>query len=447
MAVGNNLQASNAISKEEIVTVDRPVEIEFEYSSGDDVPVLCEVQAWGFYKGTYAKIGLPLYANRVSSSTQEAPVFRLDFAEIIGRHLDNTFKKTMNGQTTFPQVDAASHIVDQENTATNPDGEGASTFKFEAVAWCVNNLGFLERSDEDPVVWSEDYFVFATRITLPESFINGNSFSNLLDVNDKTFKGVCRLDSAANAALARYATSCPRNLKRTIHKDWGAPLGLITYNKTLTVGLTTSFAGTFLATGSAHQHNTPFHSLTSDAKFRTILSPLSLHAVTGGTTIGALNSEITFTASVGSDAVNCDVLTFNWVDSVKPNSKAIYWINDYNCLDYFLFDGGIEIEYKNKNSTFITNRDYKNERDASRKVMSGKTTEIISVFTTAMNKEALIWLQEIGRSRRVYEYNHDDNQSFTPIIIEDFSTTVLDSVKKDAVSLEIKYKRSLIATR
>ena len=449
MAVENNLQANNAISKHEMVTIDRPVNIRFEYTgSGNDIPVICQVQAKGFVNGVFTNIGLPLYSNRLSSSTQENPIFELDFAEIIGRHLDDTFKKTMNGVTTWPQATESSAIVNQVNDTTNPDAEGSTKVKFYAKAWCVNNLGFLELTDEDEIPWTDDHFVFPVRVTLPENFLNGSSFSNLLDSNNATFPGICNLVGSASAALSRYATSCPRNLRRTIHKDWGVPLGLISYNQTAGLALISSFNGTITATGASQSDTTNFGMTGTGSQFKTMLYPISLFApgLVGATSVSDINSEVSFTINA-TGVPNADTLLFDWVDNVKSNSKGIYWINDYNCLDYYLFDGGISISYENENSTYLNNRDYTNPRGTSRNIMSGKSTEKIKVFTTALNKEALIWLQGIGRSRRVYEYDHDDNQRFIPIIIEGFETTVLNSVDRDAVSVEITYTKSIIATR
>ena len=452
MSVLNNLQPSVVLTKNELLTIDRPIHIEFEYSSGVDVPVICEVQAWGYVKGVYTKIGTPLYANRMSSSTQAAPKFKLDFADICGRYLNNTFKKVMNVNgsdvTTWHTTTETDALVDQKNGITNKDAEGCTQVKFEAFAWCVNDLGFLERTDEIGVYYSSTYFIEPLRLTLPEDFINSSSNINLFDQNNDTFDGVCQVDTLANGGKSKFPTSCPRNLVREIHKEYGLPLGLIVYNQASSIDIDVSFKALITSSSTTVSYDTELKSHGTGNTFLTYLYSITSLApkLSGVSSTSDINNEVSFHLDLtGND--NVDSLRFKWLDSVRPNARAIYWVNDYNCLDYYLFSGGSSVDYANTTKTYITNRDYKQRRDRSRSVLSGKSSEIITVFSEAINKEALIWLQGIGRSRQVFEYDRL-SKSFIPILIEDFETTVLDTVNKEnGVSIEIKYERNVISTR
>ena len=461
MSVLNNLVKTTTLSKHELVTIDRPVIIDYEYSSGDDIPVICEVQAWGNIKGLWTRIGSPLFANRIADSTSLNPKFELDFSDVIGRHLNDTFKRTMTVSGTsliqFPPTanSEVNAFRSHKNNSTNPDAEGMTSVKFFAVAWCVGDDGVLVRSSEDSIPWNDDYYIQPIRLTLPPSFLSSiTNFSNVIGTDGDIFKGLCNITDLTSGAKSRFSTGVPRGaFRRKIHKAHPVPLALIIYNQAGAINLTVSYNAIQATDGSALSANISLASSGTGNNFFTYLYDCSKMTalIGGGVSISDIKSDVDFkmnlTGAPAVDTLSFEVLEHSGaISSYKNHAKPIYWINDFNVLDYYLFDGGTTIEYENKTKTFVKNKDYSIRRDASRAVLKGESTELVTVLSTAMNRETLTWLQEIGRSRDVYEYD-EISQTFIPIQIDDFKTKTLDTVSRDAHHIEISYKRDVISTR
>jgi len=110
-----------------------------------------------------------------------------------------------------------------------------------------------------------------------------------------------------------------------------------------------------------------------------------------------------------------------------------------------LFDGTTEISYENKSTAFIKNKDYKVGRETNIGVHTASSTEHITIKTTPQNKDVLIWLQEIGRSSAVFEYE-PKSATFLPIVVKDFKTKVL-GYGQDSYFTEISYVKSTLAAR
>lgn len=459
MSVANNLIRTTTLAKHELVTIDRPVIIDYQYTgSGTDIPVICEVQAWGNIQGVWTRMGSPLFANRTSESTAAAPKFRLNFADVIGRHLNDTFKKVMTVSssevTTYPPANEAGATVNQSNDSSHPDAEGMTSVKFNAYAWCTNSDGYLEKTDADGVGWNDSYYVNPVRVTLPPSFISGSGFNNLIGADGKMYKGVCDVTDLTIAANQpnRFATNAPRGLRRIMHYQAPLPLGLMVYNQLGTVDMNVSFHALKVTDGSAVSADTSLAETGTGNSFSTYLcDPHRIAPILSGiTSSDEIRSDISMKLDLtSSNAV--DTLDFAMVGHTtkyvwKENSKPIYWINDFNCLDFYTFDGALDINYESKSTNYVRNKDYSVRRDRDSGVFRGVSTEVVTVLSTALNKEALIWLQEIGRSRSVYEFDID-NKVFIPILVDDFKTTVLSTANHNAYSVEVSYKRDVISTR
>tara|TARA_R100000278_G_C5474092_1_gene165642 strand:+ start:513 stop:1934 length:1422 start_codon:yes stop_codon:yes gene_type:complete len=471
-SVLNNLVNTTTINRHEIVTIDRPVIIDFEYSSGDDIPVICEVQAWGNIKGQWTRIGSPLYGSRTSDSTAASPKFRIDFSDVIGRHLNNTFKKIMEVSGSpvmqFPDNSAggpdANATMQQMNDSTHPDAEGMTSVKFYAVAWCVASDGVLTRSAEDAVPWSEDFYVNPIRVTLPSSMVKVDStvFSNLYDGFPSLFKGITDLSVSGQEG---FPTSVPRSLKRKIPVTHPIPLALIsayqpanvniTVNFKTTNGTTNTIASGSISLASTGQGNSFFTYLNSIANFSQ-----SVASVSTSDMIPAASFQYVRTITTGGgssavfDTLNFEVLEIpKSISTRKKHGRSIYWINDYNTLDFYFFDGATIIEFENETKNYVRHKDYTSRRDQQRGVLKGQSTEVVTLVSDAMNRETITWLQEIGRSRFVFEFEEMPgtsgtfNYRFAPIVIEDFKTTTLDTANQNAYSVEISYKRDIISTR
>lgn len=460
MSVANNIVKTTNLSTDQLVSVNRPVMVDFQFTSGTDVPVICEIQAYGNVNGNWIPIGSPLFSNRLSTSTAANPKFSIDFAEILSRGIGNTFKKSMRliagGSTTnvlkwIPTTDANA-LSEQLADSTHPDAEGTNSFKFYGTAWCVDSAGILTKSDSAAIAWNTTY-VNPVNILIPTSFINGSHYSNLKDVAGLPLSGV--LNGASNATMIAsdkaFPTNCPRRLRRKIHHLAPLPLSYIIQDQG-TNNLHTSIFALKVSDNSSINASLSLKSLGTANNFFTYLNHLSNMSalIANISNSSGIKDFVTIKSQVDGGSVY-DELDFemlnasNSLSSMPLNSRAIYWINDFQCLDYYLFDGTTEIVYENKSTEFFRNKDFKNGRLSNTGVHKASSTEHIKLKSSPLNKDGLIWLQEIGRSSAVFEYDFI-SASFLPIIINDFKTKVL-GFKQDSFSTEISYVKSILATR
>ena len=459
MSFENNLVNTTTLTIDELVSTDRPVIIDFEYTGTGQIPRVCEVQCWGNLKGAWTKIGSPLFANRTSESTAADPKFRLDFSEIIGRNLTDSFKESYNVSgatiTTWIPSSEANSVHQQKNDSTHNDAEGTTSCKFEAFAWGENSQGLLERTDEAAVEWNSSY-VNPVEISLPASHINKyTSFSNIRSVaSGGGLNGVIdgRTEAFATSVLSPHKinTNCPRSYRRIIPQNAGLPLSLITYGKMNQLAYSCYFEGTLSAGGTVLDAETSLKVNTagSESSFLTYLTPLvNLPTLlTSNPTWSQLRDDFQIELRLTTPASGAvmDTLLFTNSSTISPDSKLIYWINDSNCLDFLLFDGGTKVVYENSSESFVRNKDYSVRRESSRGILGGSSTEVITVKSPLLNREARTWLMEIGRSKRVFEYDLRA-AVFIPILVENDKHTLFDSSQSN-LFIELTYTKDTTST-
>ena len=109
------------------------------------------------------------------------------------------------------------------------------------------------------------------------------------------------------------------------------------------------------------------------------------------------------------------------LDNIHTESCAIYFVNDYNVLDFYLFESFIDISHNHTKFLFKTgSRDY-TKRNSSKRGVSSATTEEVYTCSTLASKEASEWLSEIYRSKQVYLYDYK-RKNFIPVIVIDAET-------------------------
>ena len=146
-----------------------------------------------------------------------------------------------------------------------------------------------------------------------------------------------------------------------------------------------------------------------------------------------------------------DELLFELVDHAISNevfrerAKMIYWINDFNCLDFLLFDGGTKISYKSTSTDYTTNKDFLSRRSTNRSTFRAQTEEIIEVKSPLLNKSGLDWLSEIGRSRRVFEFDLNE-KDFVPINVTKLKISSLNT-ESGSNFAELTYIKDIISTK
>jgi hypothetical protein len=147
---------------------------------------------------------------------------------------------------------------------------------------------------------------------------------------------------------------------------------------------------------------------------------------------------------VDNESLNFELTDCNeYTDNSNKDSLMIYWVNDLNALDFYMFEGGLEIKNKSSKDLYLKeSRDFTKTTSSRYGVSRGITSSEYTCYSRAVNRDVSNWLSEIGRSKEVYIYD-EDLRDFVPITIKE-STTIPLSFNKRMAQVSISFVKETI---
>lgn len=414
-----------------IETTNRPMLFKLSKYAGGDVPKLVQAAITVTYtldgsNFITEEVGKPLIQGRDWDSATTNPVFTVDVAPVISSFvysdlpLYKTIIATSGHHNPIKATDLG--LVVSYNVAF--------TDWYNLAGVLTHNIGNTQTSDT--------FYAFSGY--LKDDVILSDNISNCHATNTSLLKAPWVINTAlvgASVSEMSFLTNCPSSLVRNI--PLGSPLVLgalinqvsgldvaidyIDSNSAVITGLEiTSNAFSTAATKDIHFSNLSINNdglfgVTTNALDYTIKSPkFSAYLNHNSSTAGRkLNFNI---VERGANSVN------GLFGTVHNDSTLIYFINDLNVLDFYLFNGFSNISHENQISSYSTSsKDYTNRSFSNNRVSRASTTEVVTC-STIVNEEASVWLSEIFRSRAVFVY---ENNAFIPVSVIDGDTTPLSS--------------------
>jgi len=447
--MAHNIETSNDLAQHstaDFQTCSRPLFVEYSYSSGSPIPQLITIQVKVEVNGSFIDVGTPQVVNRTSTSTSSQPVFRLDISSLLKGYLLTGFYNSIYGEQG---TDKQSLI----NASGNNSYRTVIKYKTEARSWNLVDNILTQNLTDAPVENPTSGSKYAVDIFLKDSYVQANKYSNLNFDNLTTnfLPSNWKIGGVnSNATTWGFLTNCPTSLVRTVGVGQKSVLNWFVYSPSANV-LARVFA-------KISFWNTSSSSFISDTEFAVTDFTGSNYDVTGSeknmyTLNTSFNDDGLFdglsSGNVTEQYIQSDIeilfktittptvwksksLKFKlkkpraWTDAGNSNiyisdtlsddAVSLYFINDYNVLDFYTFEGGLSITHEQNLTTFKTGyKDYTNRSSSKRGVSRGVTTEVYTV-STLVNREAADWLSEIYRSKEVYMYDFNRND-FIPVIV------------------------------
>jgi hypothetical protein len=430
-----------------IETCNRPLIIKYSKSSGSEVPVLVQIdvevkeKVGGSF--TFVKKGSALVQGRDSDSTSDDPTFTFDISSIlksaIKKDVDFTVFSTSNGDKGINR---------------KSDFPLLAEYRVKAKTWVINSDGVLTYNSDDASLDTASESLFFCDIEIPDEEINSNKFSNTLPYTYKA--SGWRISSALiDKSLGKFLTNCPSDLRRAIPTGrTGLPLSVLCQSTGATYDIVADYtndSGSAVTAGnllpstfiSATDDTIKTANLTIDNLYLT--NSLSSTTVDGmGKNIDVYLKQSTNTTSrlkfeliKGQSSTNTNLRV--------AENYVIYFVNDYNCLDFYTFESNLGVSHIHSKSIYKTGyKDY-TKRDSSKFGVSRGRTDVIYTLSTIVNQEASEWLSEIYRSTNVFlmELGLDLVPKYIPIIVTDAETTPLPQNRKNVEKFTISFVKDV----
>ena len=229
------------------------------------------------------------------------------------------------------------------------------------------------------------------------------------------------LSSAANAKFAKFLTNCPKGITRKLPARYPATLSTVntTSNSNNIIAKFTRGNGAGAYTTAAFQGLT--HASGSDSTIKTFRIDDAI-----ALSVGASNAPETLEAFIANVDPSSDITSdsYKFLLTNSKRVKTIYFVNDYNVLDFYTFESEVGVSHSHSKQTFKTGyKDYSKRESSKFGVSRGKTEEVYTL-STLVNSSVSLWLSEIYRSTNVYiyEFGLDDVGRFCPIRVIDGET-------------------------
>lgn len=445
-------------------TVTRPILIQHEFSEiaqipmlnlASNKPVLVQLEVLVEKAGVWTNVGSTQISGKDFESTVSNTYFTFDISSILASEIKSGFVPSSYNTQNYIVRHGLNH-------QTNPGFSYVIKYKTQARSWYRGTSGDLVlNSDSNPVeskVKRAANLYFHPKFKSPSKYANtplDNSVGGA--VSDNHFMSQVT-SSAPQLNNKKFLTNCPTSLVRKICLNM--PLSLSATN---THELVSNYYPK-LAFKYSSSNGTP---LSSQDELEIIGAP-QFPQVYGDDEIGdAFGSGGIATAYVNpsgvADLLNISETTIdplvrfylaveqsnvglvddnigfgsldfklhnqinnptgNYLPNINKNSCFIYFVNDFNVLDYFAFTGEIDIVHEHSKQTFKTGyKDYTSRYSSNFGVSRGSTVEIYTC-REIVNKETSEWLAEIYRSKEVYLWSVEEHE-FIPIQVLDGETQV-----------------------
>lgn len=446
--MAQNIGTSNDLTQHptaDFQTCSRPLFVEYSYTSGSPIPQLITIQVKVEVNGSFIDVGTPQIVNRTPTSTSSQPIFRLDISSLLKGFLLTGFNTAIFGEQG---TDKQSLI----NASGNNSYRTVIKYKTEARSWNLVDNILTENIVDDAVENPSSSSKYACDIFLKDEMVQSNKYSNLNLLDYAYFKkdNWKIRGTTSNAQDWQFLTNCPTNLVRTMGVGQKAVLNWFVYNPHSTMAArilakysffntntnlyvsnvetaVTDFTGGNLdVSGSEKNMYTLNTSFTDDGLFNGLYG--------GAVTEEYIKPDIEIFFRTLTTGTNYDSprLKFKlkkpraWIeagnssneirDMLSDDAVTLYFINDYNVLDFYTFEGGLSITHEQELTTFKTGyKDYTKRHSSKRGVSRGVTTEVFTT-STLVNRDAADWLSEIYRSKEVYMYDFETGD-FIPVIV------------------------------
>tara|TARA_B100000035_G_scaffold314491_1_gene330933 strand:+ start:25 stop:1386 length:1362 start_codon:yes stop_codon:yes gene_type:complete len=430
-----------------IETCNRPVLIKYSKGSGSQVPVLVQINVSVKEKVsgsfTFVKKGSALVQGRDSDSTESNPTFTFDISSIlksgIKKDIDFDIFGTANGATGI------------DRKANFPL---LAEYKVEAKTWFINSDGVLTYNSDDASVDTANESLFFCDIEIPDEEVNNEKFTNTLPYNYRA-SGWRISSTLVNKSHGKFLTNCPSDLRRAIPTGrTGLALSVFCQSTGESYALSADYVNDLGVSVTADNLLTGnFISSTENLIKTANLTVDDLYLTNSllNTTLNGMKPNIDIYLRKGTD--NTSRLKFELIRGLdvtntklrKVENYVIYFVNDYNCLDFYTFESNLGISHTHSKSIYKTGyKDY-TKRDSSKFGVSRGRTDVVYTLSTIVNQETSEWLSEIYRSTNVFlmELGVDQQPKYIPIIVTDADTTPLPRNRKNVEQFTISFVKDV----
>jgi len=428
-------------------TCNRPLLIQYT-GAGSPASTLVQIQVEVLEKVNgswlYIKKGSSLIQGRDSSSPEATPIFTFDISSIlksgISRDVDFELFNTANGANGISR------------TGNSPI---SATYNVKAISWYVDELtGVLTLNDTDPSVDTVTDSLFFCDIDVPDREVLGGVYSNMLAASP--FLSTWVLDNALSTSGSfssnmKPLTNCPSGYRRVIPSNYPLSLSVLANNSNSAVTIECSgkddnnasfnlplLTGDFVV--AAEVDITSVNLTVNDSKLFNLLTDCSLAGISSGD-ISIYLKYSTYPSRTWDFEIVDKGASTNSVFRKAPKSETIYFVNDYNVLDFFTFESHLGVAHTHSKSSFKSGyKDY-TRRDSNKfGVSRGKTEEVLTL-NAVVNREVSEWLSELYRSTNVfiYEMGADNVGRFCPIRIIDGDTIPLPQDRNNLEQFSISF--------
>ena len=417
--MAQNILITNGVDvfpRKQLETCNRPLLIQYTGSGSPySTLVQIQVQVKEYIGGTLTFVdkGSLLLQGKDTDSADATPRFTFDISSIL--------KSGISKDTDFSIFSETEPSNGFDRLTQSPL---IAQYKVLARSWYIDtDSGALTLNDEDASVDTADDSLYFCDIQIPDREVMSSRFMNMIPA-DLKLSGwnldALTLSSTANAKFAKFLTNCPKGITRKLPARYPATLSTVntTSNSIQILAKYTRGDGAGYTTATFQGIT---HDINSDSTIKTFriddALALSVGASGAPETLRAFITNATATPDVDSDS-------YKFLLTNSKRVTTIYFVNDYNILDFYTFESEVGVSHSHSKQTFKTGyKDY-SKRDSSKFGVSSGSTQEVMVVSAIVNKETSEWLSEIYRSTNafVYEIGLDDVGRFCPIRVVDADT-------------------------
>lgn len=441
--MAQNIQIKNGVSTHptaNLQSCDRPILIQFERVSATPVPSIVSIQVQVEKNGVFTDAGTKQISSRDWDSSASTPIFTFDISSILSAQISSGFYTSI---FTEPTATPASMTNAADNLSYN------SVVKYQVLAriYSVDTDTQELTLDEDNDAYTVPETRFVGNIFVKDEVLTTSKYTNLNVDTDWNVDG-----DVDDILTSKMLSNCPVSLTRKV--ELGMPLSITVLGRENSSSVGIDVRVTHRKDNGSILIETLIDPLftTGELGIKTVnVTPNNtylLGAVTDSTEV-ACGKELEF-ALLGTSGESSGKFKFELYNSSstsnpnlsKLNADAcrIYFINDFNVLDFYVFDSFVDVTHSNSNSTFKTGyRDYTTRHSSKRGVSRGRTDEIYTCYTI-VNRETAEWLSEIYRSTEVYLY---EDGGFVPIIISSGDVRVAYANKNELEPFSLSFTKDV----
>ena len=418
--MAQNISITNGVAtfaRKQLETCNRPLLIQYTGSGSPySTLVQIQVQVKEYINGvlTFVNKGSLLMQGKDPESSESSPIFTFDVSSVL--------KSGISKDTDFSIFSETEPTNGFDRLTQKPL---MAQYKVIARSWYIDaGSGVLTLNDEDASVDTADDSLYFCDIQIPDREVMSSKYMNMIPA-DLKLSGwnldALTLADTANAKFAKFLTNCPKGVTRKLPASYPATLSTVNTQGN-SIDIKAKFTRGDGSGGSVTQNfQGTTHASGSDSRIKTFRIDDEITA-----SLDASSEPVVLKAFIRNTTANPDVDS----DSYKfllTNSKrvtTIYFVNDYNVLDFYTFESEVGVSHSHSKQTFKTGyKDY-SKRDSSKFGVSLGSTQEVFTLSAIVNKQTSEWLSEIYRSTNafIYEIGLDNVGRFCPIRVVDADT-------------------------